>query len=626
MCGFIGAASIIRQENTAWLSDGADALYHRGPDNLGRWSSECGRVNLFHTRLKILDLSSNADQPFLSEDGKIAIVFNGEIYNFLSLKKQLSQKNHTWLSASDTEVVLRAYQEWGERFVNHLEGMFSIVIFDIDKMSVLMARDRVGEKPLFYFNSDRSIFFASELRALLANPALPRKVCQTSLNFYLGMGFVPKDKCILEGFHKLPPAEMATFNLLTGEFRKWKYWYLPEQKFKSSERHKYNTAEISDLKNKFKNVFTAAVKRQLVADVPVGILLSGGLDSSLVTAAAAQEVTQLTTFNVSFPEQRNFDESKHAKEIAEYFSTNHVELEVTSDIVSDLENIVSLIDEPVIDSSFIPTYLLCKEVTKHVRVALGGDGADELFGGYDHYIQIARMSALSNVLPAFFLNIISELSKRHIPSAFKGKNYFDSLSLNMRHCSPLIAYYFNETDRKMLLKDKPYADEKIFGYWKKFSDGAEVIDKATRADFNFYLPEDILVKTDRASMLNSLELRSPFLDYDVVDFAFSDLPSKLKANAIKSKIFLREMSQQFLPSNFNFNRKQGFNLPLRTWLKERRVNEVFRDNLLAADSIFDRDEIEKIFALQMNGFNQSERLFGLLIVQIWCRNNNVEVY
>ena len=176
------------------------------------------------------------------------------------------------------------------------------------------------------------------------------------------------------------------------------------------------------------------------------------------------------------------------------------------------------------------------------------------------------------------------------------------------------------------MKDKPYSDEKIFGYWKKFSDGAEVIDKATRADFNFYLPEDILVKTDRASMLNSLELRSPFLDYDVVDFAFSDLPSKLKANAIKSKIFLREMSQQFLPSNFNFFRKQGFNLPLRAWLKERRVNEVFRDNLLAADSIFDRDEIEKIFALQMNGFNQSERLFGLLIVQIWCRNNNVEVY
>jgi asparagine synthase (glutamine-hydrolysing) len=624
VCGFVGVASRNASKHK-WLECAAKALRHRGPDYLGSWVSSCSRVHFWHSRLKIIDLSESANQPFLSEDGTKALVFNGEIYNYIHLSELLARKGHKFKSNSDTEVVLKAYEEWGDEFLYHLEGMFSIAIFDQNNMSLMLARDRAGEKPLFYFNDGVDIYFASELKSLLSNPVLPRRISQNALSFYLYVGYVPNGDCILDGFNKLAPAEYLVFNLSDGRVKKSKYWQPSYANLNINHKTISQEKALPALLESFNDILTNVIRRQLVADVPLGIFLSGGLDSSIITAFAAQQIAQVATFNVSFPEYGRFDEANYARQIAKHFGTNHHEIAITTKSMINFDDIIAEIDEPFIDSSFIPTYLLCKEVSNFVKLALGGDGADELFGGYDHYTKILKLNQIASYFPNGFRKLVSYSSKNLLPLGIKGKSYFDKIADTRPNSAPLVAFYFDEILRKKLLGKKATTDEEISEIIESSFDGLSLIERLTINDFSFFLPNDILTKIDKASMANSLEVRSPFLDVNVINFALGTLPARFKACGGVSKPFLRKVAEKLLPRGYDINRKNGFNLPLREWLKGGVVCDLFKRNLLSDNSIFDKGTVSNLFCQHSMGFDHTERLFGLLVLQIWCERHNVEV-
>jgi len=322
VCAIAGIASKSPIVHRDWLAAGRDAMTHRGPDDAGQWWSEDGRVGLAHRRLSIIDLSSAGHQPMNDASGVLTIVFNGEIYNFTELREELAAKGHAFRSHSDTEVILAAYREWSMDCLSRLNGMFAFALYDEQRQIIFLARDRAGEKPLFYLHANGTLRFASELKGLMADATLPRRVDPDALDCYLAMGYVPGERCILQGFNKLPPANALSFDLRTGSSRTWRYWQLPDLDPAAGQKQVDETALLDELESLLED----AVRRQLVADVPVGVLLSGGVDSSLVAAMAVRASTKVKTFTIRFPGHDMFDETEHARLIAQHFDTDHVEL------------------------------------------------------------------------------------------------------------------------------------------------------------------------------------------------------------------------------------------------------------------------------------------------------------
>ena len=417
MCGIVGIASSANIPDRSWLGAARDAMLHRGPDDAGEWWSEDGRVGLAHRRLAILDLSSHAHQPMQRTDRSLTIVFNGEIYNFKELRRELSGQGHVFQSQSDTEVLLSSYVQWGTDCLGHLNGMFAFAIYDAARHLVFLARDRAGEKPLFYHLVDGTLCFASELKALLTNPKMPRCIDTEALDCYLTMGFVPGERCILAGYKKLPPAHSLTFNLNNGSVRILRYWQLPDLAPDA-------TCDEQDLLVELEKLLEDAVSRQMVADVPVGILLSGGVDSSLITAMAARKSTRVRTFTIGFSEHTKFDERPHARLIARYFGTDHTELVAEPSVADLLPNLARQFDEPMVDSSVLPTWMVSNLVRQHCRVALGGDGGDELFGGYPHYTQLLWMRKWLGFIPLVLRTNLALTAERLLPLE-GGSNFRD---------------------------------------------------------------------------------------------------------------------------------------------------------------------------------------------------------
>ena len=375
MCGIVGFAGreAIDQEQLRTM---CATLSHRGPDSSGEWYAADGTVGLAHQRLAIIDLSPGGHQPMASGDRTVHIAFNGEIYNYLELKQELVSAGHSFRSASDTEVILEAYKRWGEGFVEHLGGQFALALYDEEKRVLFLTRDRAGEKPLFIWNTPRRIVWASELKAILAFPDAPRRIDHDALQYYLALGYVPGDMCIFQGMRKVAPGTILRVDVQTGEIRSRRYWDLPEYAEGSPARSAEELeAELGDL-------LLESVRRQMIADVPVGVLLSGGVDSSLITAMAARISSKpVKTFTVTFPGHGTFNEAPFAATVARHFGTDHTELAapaVQSDI---LPMLMRQYDEPIADSSIVPTYLVSRLIRQHATVALGGDGGDELFGG-----------------------------------------------------------------------------------------------------------------------------------------------------------------------------------------------------------------------------------------------------
>lgn len=628
MCGILGLASIFSNDKSDTLILQRDAMVHRGPDDAGVWWSADLRVALAHRRLAIVDLSPGGHQPMLAANGRYCITFNGEIYNFQELRQILVAKGYIFRSSSDTEIILAAYEEWGIDCLQYLNGMFAFGLYDADKQQLFLARDRVGEKPLFYQLTQKSILFASELKALMADPAFPRRLNLDALDCYLASGYVPGELCILQGVKKLPPAHALTFDLNSGRTRIWRYWQIPDSPTHDSSDSPANTEALLD---ELECLLERAVKRQLVADVPVGILLSGGVDSSLTTAMAAQAVSNVKTFTIRFPGYGHYDETEHARLIAQHFDTDHIELEAEPSTIELLPLLARQFDEPMVDSSMIPTYLVCKLARRYCTVVLGGDGGDELFGGYLHYSRLLRIQERLGWLPYALRRAGAGLASDYLPSGFKGRNWLRALDYDIGHGLPPIPnIFFSPSERRRLVR-QDLRDRQIIGKAAEHLRlrciplESDLLQRATRMDFANYLPEDILVKVDRASMLTSLEMRAPWLDYHIVEFAFGKIPASLRATTAGRKVISKLLAQRLLPAKFDVNRKWGFSIPLSTWLKEKNWSDFFQQILLESDSqFFCKDYVKKLFDKRTKGGITTERLFGLVLFELWAREYRVQ--
>ena len=619
MCGIFGILSKNPIQNRQNLSDGTKTLSHRGPDDSGEiWlNNDC--VGLGHRRLAIIDISSAGHQPMTNQINSNTIVFNGEIYNFKELRRYFEKNGKTFSSDTDTEVILHAYEEWGLDCLNKIEGMFAFAIYDNERKLLFMARDRAGEKPLYYFQDKSTFRFASELKAILSDKSIDCTLNLESLDCYLNMGFIPGERCILKNFSKLPPAHALTYSTETSSINIWKYWSLPDYKktFKSNK----------NLVEKLKLLLEESIESQLVSDVPIGILLSGGIDSSIVTAIASKLSPGIKTFTVNFPDSGKFNERDHARIVADYFKTDHIELDVNPPKASLFKKLARQFDEPITDSSIIPTFLVSELVSDHCKVVLGGDGGDELFGGYEHHSRLLWIQSLRKLLPDIFMSLFSDFLVKRLPQGFKARNWIRAIKYDLENELPLIATYFDKNIRQELVKNYPKnyqltSDEIIK---KRTPMNGDLIQRLTKMDFQNFLPEDVLTKVDRASMLNSLEIRAPFLDKKIVEFAFSKIPSKLKATHNNKKIILKELAKSILPANFDFGRKQGFSAPINQWLSKSEFRDYFSEVLLHNSCSFDQKVILKLFENQKKGHNNSERLFSLLMFELWRREYKVKI-
>lgn len=619
MCGIVGIVSNIPQTKRAWLAIGRDTMTHRGPDDAGEWWSADGRVGLAQRRLSIIDLSPAGHQPMHDASGALSIVFNGEIYNFTDLRDELIAKGHGFQSHSDTEVILAAYCEWGARCLVRLNGMFAFALYDAQQKTVFLARDRAGEKPLFYHQAGGVLRFGSELKSLLADPALPRRIAPEALDCYLAMGYVPGDRCMLQGFNKLPPAHALLFDLQTGQSKLWRYWQLPEL-----DAATQGSVDEAALLDELEALLEDAVRRQMVADVPVAVLISGGVDSSLITAMAVRTSSQVQTFTIGLPGHGKLDETEHARLIARHFGTRHTEL-VAEDATADLLPwLARQFDEPIVDSSMIPTLLVSQLVRQHCKVALGGDGGDELFGGYGHYSRLQWMQQKLGPIPCPLRKGVALAAEKLLQVGVKGRNWLQGLGVDLDNGLPLIASCFDATTRRRLLAaqpDWPLVAESVFK--DRVPVHPDLLQRATRMDFGNYLAEDILVKVDRASMMNSLEVRAPLLDYRLIEFAFGKVPSHLKATVQEKKILLKRLAARLLPPEFDLQRKQGFSIPLVEWLKGGAFRSLFHDILRDPRCGFDGKTVDRLLRGQDKSRSNSERLFALVLFELWRREYGV---
>ncbi len=616
MCGIFGLASVVPHDRTYTLIQ-RDTLAHRGPDGAGEWWSDNHRVGLFHRRLAIIDLSPDANQPMRYLESPYVITFNGEIYNFRELRDDLTRLGYRFKTRSDTEVILAAFDRWGEDCVRRLNGAFAFAIFDARNNQLFLARDRAGEKPLFYHQTNGTLYFASELKALLADPRLPRVIDPTALDCYLSFGYVPHDLCILKGYKKLPPAHTLTFDVASGQTTVKSYWRLPE--FEPGH------SSASDLLNELETLLEQAVARQLVADVPIGVLLSGGVDSSLVAAMAARRLSRVRTFTIRFPGHGQLDETEHARLIARAFDTDHTELVATEQTAEIVPELVHHFDEPMADSSMIPAFLVSSLARQHCTVVLGGDAGDELFGGYRVYNRLLKLYRVQSRLPpalAEMLRFMAGASLAILPAGLHGRGLLRQLATPLGQTLPDDVSFFERQERDQLLPgyfadhDQPIRAESI---WRQgIEQQADLLQRVTRNNFNNLLPSDFLVKVDRASMANSLEVRVPFLDRFVTEFAFGKVPSALKATETQRKILLKGLARRVLPSGFDTERKQGFTPPLSTWLRQDRWSSLVMDVLAgSAAGVLDRGSVRRVLHKQQRNSKHSQRVFALLMLELW---------
>ncbi|HYN08253.1 MAG TPA: asparagine synthase (glutamine-hydrolyzing) [Vicinamibacterales bacterium] len=619
MCGIVGVAGDVTVSRDLLVAM-RDELRHRGPDDEGVWWSPDNRVGFGHRRLAIIDLSPAGRQPMSDAAGALQIVFNGEIYNYLELRKELEGVGHRFRTATDTEVILEAYLEWGRDCLPRLNGMFALALFDSREQQLLLARDPAGEKPLFYRHHGGAICFASEVKALLADPSCPRELDVASLDYYLAFGYVPGERCLFHGIRKLPQGHALTFDVRSGSARTWPYWSLPAPApFAGSDE---------DLVDELERLLSDSIRLRLIADVPVGIMLSGGVDSSLVAALAARVSSRrIKTFNISFPGHGAFDESPYARSVARHFDTEHVELAAEPATVDLLPQLARQFDEPIADSSMVPTYLVSKLIRKEATVALGGDGGDELFGGYFQYSWVQQQARIGRWMPRPAQRAARSAVTRLLPVGTTGRNYL--LGLTAGH--PLNIVQFNvvfdaDARRRLMtpLGELPHPAGAPEAFKAALcADRATPLQQATALDFRTYMVDDILAKVDRASMLCSLEVRAPFLDARVIDLAFGRVPDRLRATSRERKILSRRLAERILPPDLDLTRKHGFSLPLPKWFKGD-WGRFIEDVLTAPQAdLFDRQIVRQLLAGQKMGLSNTHRLFALTMIELWRREYGV---
>lgn len=592
-------------------------LAHRGPDDSGFFESDDGRVALGHARLSIIDLSALGHQPMASQDGRYVIVFNGEIYNHRELRGDLEAQGLRFVGNSDTEVLLSAYRVWGESCLARLNGMYAFAIYDKGSAHhpprLFMARDRAGEKPFYYSKGKDSFAFASELKALDHSG----QINPEALNYYLSLGYVPADLCLFEGVHKLPPAHCAYLDLSTGALEIRSYWSLPLHQARPDARG-------SDLLHEVSALIEDSVRLRMVADVPVGVLLSGGLDSSLIAAAAARVSSRpVQTFTIALPGSP-LDEAHHAQKVADHLGTEHHVLSLGEPSLDLLDQLGGLIDEPIADSSILPAWLVFGLARQKVTVALGGDGGDELFGGYTDYPTSLRDQSNWGWVSGGVLALIAGLAAQ-LPAGVRGRNRLASLRGGPLQQMIWGRPYFDAVLRKRLLR--PEAWEALRGaqgapeqfLLSLFRTGTTEMDRMTRTHFGSILPDDFLVKVDRASMAHSLEVRSPMLDHRLIEFCFSQVPDSWKVKDGQSRRLQRLLAANWLPPDLDTRRKQGFSIPINEWLRAEGEGRLM-ERMQSLPDMIDLGQVKGLVRGQMAGRTNGGRLFALIMLAMAMRN------
>ena len=621
MCGLVGYAGRSGALSANLLAAMRDTNTHRGPDASGIWSATDGSVVLGHRRLAIIDLSPTGAQPMMNSSGTSIVVFNGEIYNHDELRRELAAGGMRFVGRSDTEVLLAAYDAWGEGCVERLRGMFAFAIYDQTRRALFMGRDRAGEKPLYWAEHRGGLVFASELKALMADPEFPRRLSPEGLAYYLSFGYVPGERCILEGVHKLMPAQCLSWSLTGGAPKIRRYWDIPPAQ-------PDETSSADELTDELQHLLTAAVDEQLVADVPLAVLLSGGIDSSLVAAIAAKASPhRVRTFTVTLPNDPRLDESHFARSVAQYLGTDHVELPLDQSSTDLIQRLAVQFDEPIADSSMIPTYLLAKTVSQHCKVVVGGDGGDELFGGYLSYQTVLQRERLRARLPRGARSLIAATARRILPNGAKGRNALMALGGTTADGIAQSAVWTDAADYAQISSWLSRGSQKYSpSLWRRdlVEENRGLPGAAMAADFRTYLPEDILVKVDRAAMLCSLEVRAPFLDRRVIEFAFERIPSRLQATLQDRKILLKRLAKRLLPPDLDIDRKQGFTIPISKWLTPD-ILQVWRDDCREQiQSVLSDAAVGRLVGRRDNMAGEHS-LYAAIMLTTWMRHYRVAV-
>jgi len=574
MCGIAG---FFGRGDRDVLERMTSRLVHRGPDDHGFLIEPDSGVHLGFRRLAILDLAGGR-QPMTTADGALSIVFNGEIYNFRELRRELTELGVRFQTDhSDTEVLLHGYHRWGEDLPNHLNGMWAFAILDRAHRRAFLSRDRFGKKPLFWQLAGDTLVFASELTAMREHPAVRGGIDERALRKYFAYGYVPAPLSLVEGVHKLPAGHSLTFGLVDRKITVVRYWhYLPEPVDTRPANAESRWVE------EFTTLLEAAVKRRLVADVPVGCFLSGGIDSSTVTALAARHAgrDRIKAFSIGF-EEASFDETAFARKVAAHVNVDHrVETLPVEHALGILPDLAARMDEPIADSSILPTYLLCQHARREVTVALGGDGADELLAGYDPFRALRYARTYAKLMPLPLHRAVSLLIARlpvshgymsldfKLKRTLRGMDYPPRLRLPV-WMAPLSPQEMTELFDAPVELDDLYSE--AIDAWDNCPADNDV-ERAIAFYIRTYLQDDILAKVDRASMLHSLEVRAPFLDIELVDF-LRRLPADMKLRGGTSKWILRKAAHALLPADILTRRKQGFALPVGGWLAEGKLGQ-----------------------------------------------------
>ncbi|MBK8810529.1 MAG: asparagine synthase (glutamine-hydrolyzing) [Acidobacteria bacterium] len=627
MCGITGWINLksrVAPQDRAVLHAMCERMKHRGPDSEGLWLEK--DVALGMRRLSIIDLHTG-EQPVYNEDRSVVVVMNGELYNFREVRADLEKRGHEFETHTDTEILPHLYEEYGEAMLDEINGMFAFALWDKRREKLLIARDRFGEKPLYYGVFDDKLIFGSELKVLLANPSVKTELNTDALRQFLSFDYVPAPASIYKSIYKLPAAHFLTVE--NGEIKTRRYWNLTWKKDDpKSATFESKTAELRDL-------LADAVRMRLVSDVPLGILLSGGVDSSTVAAFATRFSTEkVKTFSIGFDED-SFDESKFARQVAKHLDTEHYEDKLSVEKAADLiSEIGSWLDEPMSDGSLIPTFLLSRFVRKHVTVALGGDGGDEIFAGYPMYFAHKVANIYGRVPPILRSGLIEPLvnrlpvSNKNISFDYKAKRFVAASKFDLvaRHHSYFGSFSISEQRRVLSKEILASTESDIYKGAKELleiCDATNEIEKMQFLDINYYMAEDILTKVDRASMAVSLEVRAPFLDPRVAQFAAS-IPLSYKLKGSKGKYILKKAVEPLLPKGILERPKKGFGIPVADWLKGK-LNPLMRDLLapsrLKDQGLFDPDNVEKLIREHETGVaSNHKQLWTLLVFQLWFDN------
>ncbi len=624
MCGFLGSLSRSRPID---LKRGLTKITHRGPDfsQIIDIPNQPNHITLAHNRLSIIDLSDSAHQPFIDKNLNLYLVYNGEIYNYQELRKELESFGYKFRTDSDTEVLLFGYHKYKEQILTRLRGMFAFAIYDTVNGELFLARDRVGKKPLYYYFDQDKFVFASEIKAILAVENVNQQLNTKALSDYFSYNYIPSPHTIYQNIAILEPGQMLNFK--GWQFKTKNYW-------KINYLNK-NNLPLNEIIQNITQILDDSVRlRMLASDVPVGAFLSGGIDSSAVVALASKYTNKLKTFSIKFSTQ-SFDESKYARIVADIYKTDHYEFLIEPDLINILPQIAWQYDQPYADSSALPTYYLAQKTSEHVKVALTGDGGDESFIGYDRYVASA-LGEMYDSIPKPFRKLL-EYSLLSLPNSdpktflFKLKRLIKYFSIEdnlTRHLSVMQCF---DHKHKSLLMPQHFPNE--CSYLRNRFREVEAnnqVEKIVGLDFMTYLPEDLLVKVDRASMAHSLEVRAPFLDHHLIEY-LAKLPLSQKFKRLKQKYLLKYfILKDILPHHVMFRSKMGFGVPIHEWFR-KELSGYLIDKLLNGQIIKEFDLNKKFIESlikehQSKKSNYSDKLWNLLMLELWWENQDGTKY